>query len=70
MNYIKRLEAENTEAKRRLLKLETEIQEFRAYLFSPKFTGFDSDGDRKDWISISELDNYLQRFHSVSMNGC
>ena len=71
MNYIKRLERENEEAKRRLAKLETEIQEFRAYvLTSPKFTGTDTDGGRKDWISTSELDSYLQRFHSISINGC
>jgi hypothetical protein len=71
MNYIKKLQLENTEAKRRLAMLETEIQELRAYvLTSPKFTGVDIDGGRKDWISTSDLDVYLQRFHSISINGC
>jgi putative heme iron utilization protein len=71
MNYIKRLQRDTEEAKRRLAKLETEIQEFRAYVLqSPKFTGVDIDGGRKDWISTSDLDQYLQRFHSISINGC
>jgi len=71
MNYIKRLEAENKEAKRRLAKLEAEILEFRAYILTaPKFTGVDIDGGRKDWISTSDLNTYLERFHSISINGC
>jgi|Cruoilmetagenom7_1024161.scaffolds.fasta_scaffold78674_2 hypothetical protein len=71
MNYIKRLEAENKEAKRRLQLIQDEIMEFRAFLASDKFQGTDyRDGSRMDWIGTKDVDYFLQLVHSKAMNGC
>ena len=69
MNYIKRLERENEEAKRRLQEVQDACQHFRVYLSSPKFTGVDMNGDRKDWVSTKEIDDLMQSIHSTAMNG-
>jgi hypothetical protein len=68
-NYIKKLQRENEEACRRLKVLEEQCQEFRAFLLTPKFVGVDADGERKDWISTSDVDAMLQKLHSTAMVG-
>jgi len=59
MNYIKNLEqqvasltAKNSDAVQMLI-------DFRAELMSSKFIGYDSDGDRMDWMSTSDIDRRL-----------
>ena len=69
MNYIKQLQAENREAKRRLQEVQDLCQQYRAELLSPKFTGVDLDGSRKDYMGTSDLDTRLQAIHSLAMNG-
>ena len=69
MNYIKHLQRENEEAKRRLDALTEQCQEFRAFLLTPKFVGVDADGERKDWIATTDVDAMLQKLHSTSLVG-
>ena len=70
MNYIKKLQRENEEMRRILKRIEDTAQSFRVELFSDKFTGVDCNGDRKDWISTKDVDQWLQKLHSQAMNGC
>jgi len=69
MNYIKRLQRENEEAKRRLQEVQDICQQYRAELLSPKFTGVDLDGSSKDYMGTSDIDIRLQAIHSIAMNG-
>jgi hypothetical protein len=69
MNYIKRLQAENDEALRRLREIQDICQQYRAELLSPKFTGVDLDGSRKDYMGTTDIDLRLQNIHSLAMNG-
>ena len=41
-----------------------DIQTFMEYLQSHKFTGTESDGARKDWISTGEVSNLLINLRS------
>lgn len=71
MNYIKKLQRENAEAKRRLQVIQDEIMQYRAFLISDKFQGVDCrDGGRMDWIGTKDVDYWLQDLHSKAMNGC
>ena len=65
MNYIKRLEKENRELRARLKAGEELIGDFREFLTLPKFVGYESDGSRKDWISIGDLNARLDGFRST-----
>ena len=55
MNYIKQLQADNANLKQSLSDIEAELNNFLAHLHSDKFAGIDSQGNRKDWISISDV---------------
>jgi hypothetical protein len=55
MNYINKLESERNELARDINRTDYAIQEFKEYLMSDKFIGFDIDGDRKDWISTADV---------------
>ena len=70
MNYIKRLQGENTEAKRRLQVIQDTCQEYRVFLQTDKFVGVDTNGDRKDWMSAKDVDAILQMIHSQAIVGC
>tara|TARA_R110000822_G_scaffold84959_7_gene199258 strand:+ start:730 stop:945 length:216 start_codon:yes stop_codon:yes gene_type:complete len=59
MNYIKQLQEENKELKSRIDNTDNMIREFKGYLITDKFNGYDQDGDRLDWISRSELTGRL-----------
>ncbi len=59
MNYIKSLQAENEKLKSAIHKTQSEINAFRLFLVSPKFSGVQTDGSRKDWISTGDLDKRL-----------
>jgi hypothetical protein len=65
VNYIKKIQAENANLKRQMLDAQEELQNFRAFLFSAKFTGTDSDGDRKDWIATTDVAARLQNICSL-----
>jgi hypothetical protein len=41
------------------------IEHFRQHLLTPKFVGVDSDGDRKDWISTSDVLRFLEDLKRV-----
>lgn len=55
---------QNAEMKATLAEVKAELRVLRAYLYSDKFTGTDN-GERKDWISISELEGRLQIFNDI-----
>jgi len=59
-NYIQRLQAENAELLQNLNSAAFEIQQFRAFLASEKFTGTEN-GERKDWIATRDVDARLMQ---------
>lgn len=65
MNYIKSLQAENSKLKLAIQNTQKEINNFRLFLVSPKFSGVQSDGTRKDWISTGDLDKRLIEIQST-----
>lgn len=56
MNYINKLQVENQQLNARIRSVNEEINNFRAFLFSDKFQGYDKDGGRKDWIATTDVD--------------
>jgi hypothetical protein len=56
---IKILQEQRDAANARIEAMLTEIIAFRAHLASDKFAGFDSNGDRKDWINVRDVDARL-----------
>ena len=60
MNYIKDLEAKNKELRGVVAGLNSEIDDFIGFLCGPKFTGVESDGERKDWIATGDVINILR----------
>jgi hypothetical protein len=59
-NYIKRLERENREKDERIAQLEADLIAFEAHVSSPKFTGTDESGDRRDWIATGDVTDRLR----------
>ena len=59
MNYIKKLQLENSELANQINRTDYAINEFRVLLHSPKFCGTDLDGERKDYISTADVLNHL-----------
>jgi hypothetical protein len=59
VNYIKRLESENAALKAAFAATRDELGAFRAFLGTEKFTGVESDGSRKDWISTADVSHRL-----------
>ena len=59
MNYIARLQGELAEAQEQLQAKDEALRAFRAHIAGEKFSGFDSDGSRKDWIAVREVDARL-----------
>jgi hypothetical protein len=59
MNYINRLQTERAEHAEQSKAIEDSLQSFLELLHSPKFTGIESDGGRKDWISTSDVLNII-----------
>jgi len=60
MNHIHRLQAELASARAELRAKRNVLHEFHVHLLSPKFQGFDADGQRKDWIATSDVIAWLQ----------
>jgi hypothetical protein len=59
MNYITKLQQDRGEAVERVLSMKDRIQEFRVHLSGPKF-GPQADGSRGDWISLADVERWLQ----------
>ena len=55
MNYILSLKKENASLQSMIETAKLEIQNFREFLNGPKFTGYESDGGRKDWIATEDV---------------
>jgi hypothetical protein len=60
MNHILSLQSEVTALKSKLSNMEKGLRDFRGFLFTEKFTGVDSKGERKDWISTTDVSNMIQ----------
>jgi len=65
MNYIKQLKEENERLKNELIATRDEIHSFISFLHSDKFTGVQSDGSRKDWISTGDAINKLREIRDL-----
>lgn len=61
MNYITRLQEELADANAALAAKAEALQEFRVHLAGDKFTGFEPDGGRKDWIAVGDVNAWLTR---------
>lgn len=61
MNYIKNLQAQNKALKEQIGAMESQINNFVAFLHSAKFVGFEN-GARKDWISTGDVINWMREF--------
>ena len=59
MNYIARLQSELAEAHEQLQAKDEALRAFRAHIAGEKFSGFDSDGSRRDWIAVRDVDARL-----------
>ena len=59
MNYIASLQGELAEAQEQLQAKDEALRAFRAHIAGEKFSGFDSDGSRKDWIAVRDVDARL-----------
>lgn len=60
MNYIKQLEKDNEEVLKQRFDALVAINNFKILLASDKFTGTDSNGDNKNWISTDDVLRHLQ----------
>lgn len=65
MNYIKQLQEDNERLKKELTATRDEIHSFILFLNSDKFIGFDSSGERKDWISTGDAINRLKEIRDL-----
>lgn len=67
MNYIQQLQEQNQAKSAALGEIENSINEFLKYLNSDKFIGVESNGERKDWISISDVHHFLVAVRSQTI---
>ena len=66
MNYIHQLKADLAGHIAAQESMRNSIHHMRCFLHSPKFIGVDSDGERKDWISTSDVLAMLQAAESAA----
>ncbi|WP_158930117.1 hypothetical protein [Acidisphaera sp. S103] len=59
MNYIARLQQDLTAALEQLKLKDETLRAFRAHSAGEKFSGFEADGSRKDWIAVRDVDARL-----------
>ena len=64
-NYIHRLQDENREKQERIEDIERQLREFQIHIASPKFTGTESDGSRRDWIATGDVNTRLMEILST-----
>lgn len=55
-----RIHEQNTQLKQAIVGVRIDLHAMRAFLNSPKFTGIESDGGRKDWISTGDVLNLIR----------
>lgn len=60
MNYIHQLRQNIELRNSAIAHAQGSINRMMAHLAGDKFTGTDSDGDRKDWISTGDVMRFLQ----------
>lgn len=65
MNYIKKLQDENSSLKSQIKETNREINDFIHFLNTDKFIGVQSDGTRKDWISTGDV---IERLKNIRLN--
>jgi hypothetical protein len=59
VNHIARLQDELAELQEQLRAKDEAVRAFRAHIASEKFSGFDQDGSRRDWIAVRDVDARL-----------
>jgi len=59
MNYITRLQEDLARAQEQLEAKDEALRDFRAHIACAKFSGFETDGSRKDWIAVRDVDARL-----------
>ena len=65
MNYINQLQLDNAKLATAIRAAQSEINSFRIFLVSSKFTGTERDGSRKDWISTGDVERRLRENQTV-----
>ena len=68
MNYIKQLEERARILGAVRADAEAEIIRFQLFLNGPKFTGTEN-GERKDWISTTDVFHFLQELRQTLQAG-
>jgi len=58
---------ENRALKSYLREIEDNLNDFMVFLNSSKFQGFESDGSRKDWMAISDIQTKMQELRQISI---
>ena len=69
MNYIARLQSDLAAARAELAAKAETIQAFRVHLSGDKFAGFEPDGSRKDWISVTDVSTWLMSIVAAEGDG-
>ena len=64
-NCIKTLEARAKELESRLQGKAELVAAFRQHLLSPKFSGLDQDGSRKDWIATGDVLRWIAELERI-----
>jgi hypothetical protein len=67
MNYIHQLQSQIVDLNDQHLRRADRFQEFREHLASPKF-GPQADGSRGDWISVADVQRWLQYIEDIGQN--
>lgn len=64
MNYIHQLRQQVETRNTAIAHAQVSINRMMAHLATDKFIGTDSNGDRKDWISTTDVVNFLRELRS------
>jgi len=65
MNYIHQLQAQLVDLNDQHFRRADRFQEFREHLASSKFNPVQSDGSRGDWISVADVQRWLQYIEDI-----
>jgi len=63
-NHIQNLTATRDELKKKIEACLVSISTFKKHLEGSKYQGTDSDGERKDWISVKDVFRWLDDIES------
>jgi hypothetical protein len=69
VNYIASLKSDLAATRAQLDQVVELAREFRTHLASDKFTGFDHEGSRRDWIATRDVDGRLLAILSAASEG-